>query len=150
VFVALTSNALEQISVVEELIDVHQSLTVEREPDSRNRLKLYSVCSCVTRLYAIYERFVESIISDYLDAIPDLVPYQSLADELKKDYRMGISHVLSRIDSERYEHLAHENVILWYHEALTNSTKYRFVTEALTRHDHNLRLHIVDTLLGKP
>lgn len=148
-FDALTANAIDQIRVVEELIPIHESISDGRPSEARRHIKLYAVSSCVTRLYAVYEKFVETILSDFLDAIPEISPYASLADELKANYRLGISHILSRIDNERYSHLKHESVVLWYHEALTNQPKYRFVTEALVRHEQNLRLNVLETLLGR-
>lgn len=148
-FASLTTNALTRISVVEELIAIHEDIIEDRDALTRRGVKLYAVSSCVTHLYAIFEKFIETGISDFLDAIPELVTYEALSDGLKKDYRIGISHVLSRIDSKRYNHLAHENVIRWYHEALTNVGSYKFVTEALTRHDQNLRLSVIDGLLAR-
>lgn len=148
-FDALRANTLEQIGVVEDLIPIHEAVSNGKASDARRRIKLYAVSSCVTRLYAIYENFVETILSDFLDSIPEISSYASLAAELKSDYRLGISHVLSKIDNERYSHLTHESVVLWYHEALTNQPKYRFVTEALIRHEQNLRLNVLETLLGR-
>lgn len=148
-FGGLLNNALDQISVAEELIETHEQY-IKQQPIERQRLfKVYAVTSCVTRLYAIYEHFVETLIADFLDAVPELTPYASLADGLKKEYRVGISQVLSKIDGERYSHLSHENVIRWYHEALTNHSTYRFVVEALTRHDQNLRLNTIGTLVSR-
>lgn len=148
-FGSLEANALEQIHVVETLITTHDEFIRAQPTERRSAVKVYAVTSCVTRLYAIYERFVESLISDFLDAIPELIPYCDLSDGLKKEYRVGVSHVLSKLDEERYSHLAHENVILWYHEALTSTDKYRFVTEALTHHDRNLRLSVVERLVSR-
>ena len=148
-FDTLTANTLEQIRVVEELIPVHEAVSNGKASDVRQRIKLYAVSSCVTRLYAIYENYVETILSDFLDSIPEISSYASLGIELKSDYRLGISHVLSKIDQERYSHLTHESVVLWYHEALTNQPKYRFVTEALIRHEQNLRLSVLESLLGR-
>jgi hypothetical protein len=148
-FDGLTANALAQIDVVEQMISIHENALNDQEPSSRRLIKTYSTASCVLNLYAIYERYVENVIADYLDAIPELVPYEKLASELKTNYRIGISHILSRIESERYNHLVHENIIRWYHEALCNSENYRFVAEALTRHEQNLRLSSLESLLSK-
>lgn len=148
-FDTLTANTLEQIRVVEELIPVHEAVSNGKASDVRRRIRLYAVSSCVTRLYAIYENYVETILSDYLDSIPEISSYASLNAGLKSDYRLGISHVLSKIDQERYSHLTHESVVLWYHEALTNQPRYRFVAEALIRHEQNLRLNVLESLLGR-
>lgn len=148
-FDGLTSNALAQVETVEQMIGIHEGALQDKDAQTRRRIKIYSTASCVTNLYATYERFVESIIADYLDALPELIRYPNLSAELKADYRIGISHVLSRIDSERYNHLVHENIIRWYHEALSDSENYRFVPEALTRHEQNLRLTSLDNLLSR-
>lgn len=148
-FTSLSTNTLNKVRVVEELVVIHEKIIGEKDAVMRRGMKLYAVSSCVTHLYAIFENFIETGISDFLDAIPELVTYKSLSKGLKNEYRIGISHVLSRIDSKRYNHLVHENVILWYHEALSNAGSYRFVTEALTRHDQNLRLSVIDGMLSR-
>src|SRR4051794_10245947 len=128
-FDALLQNALTQIEVTEALIATHEEYASAQAADRERVVKQYAVASCVTRLYAIYEWFVETLLADYLDALPEILSYADLPDGLKVEYRMGISHVLSRLDADRYSHLKHENVIRWYHEALTGSA-YRFVVEA--------------------
>lgn len=148
-FESLKSNSLAQINIVKELIHIHETSSIEKDPDVRKGIKIYAVSACVINLYAIYERFVEDAISDYLDALPELFSYINLPSELRNDYRIGISHILSKIDNERYNHLGHENVIRWYHEALSNTKEYRFVTEALTRHEQNLRLNTLENLFSK-
>jgi hypothetical protein len=149
VFTGLLSNALEHIGVVEALVQKHDEYA-RTEPGPRESLiKQYAVASCVTRLYAVYERFIESLISDYLDSVPELIPYASLSEGFKNEYRIGISHVLGRIESDRYDHLSHKNVIRWYHEALSSRRQYRIVSEAMTRHDQNLRLGVLESLVSR-
>ena len=123
-FASLTENALMQIRVVEDLVVIHEEIISEKDAITRRGMKLYAVSSCVTHLYAILERFIESGISDFLDAMPELITYASLSEGMKNEYRIGISHVLSRIDSKRYGHLTHENIIRWYHEALLGFPHY--------------------------
>ncbi len=135
--------------MAEELVVIHEEIISEKDANTRRGMKLYAVSSCVTHLYAILEKFIESGIADFLDALPELITYASLSEGMKNEYRIGISHVLSRIDSKRYDHLTHENIIRWYHEALSNVGTYRFVTEALTRHDENLRLSVIEGLLSR-
>lgn len=148
-FDALAANAVEHIRIVEKMVSIHEAASNASTGEDRQRIKLYAVSSCVTRLYAIYENFIEAILSDFLDAIPEIFSYESLPSGLKSDYRLGISYILSKIDHERYNHLTHENVVLWYHEALTNQLNYRFVTEALIRHEQNLRLNVLEGLFQR-
>lgn len=148
-FTGLLGNAINQIAVVEAFVEANDVVVKGQASDKQSLFRAYGTSSCVTRLYAIYEHFVESVISDYLDALPELIRYSGLPEGLKKDYRFGISHLLSKIDNERYSHLRHENVVKWYHQALADELQYRFVPEALTRHDQNLRLNIVIDLLSR-
>lgn len=73
-FDALTTNTIEQIRVVEDLIPFHEFVSKDKSTEARKNIKLYAASSCVTRLYAIYENFVETILSDFLDAIPEISP----------------------------------------------------------------------------
>lgn len=148
-FGALLKNALDQISIVEILIVKHEEIIAAETPQVATGIKLYAASSCITRLYAIYEHFIQSIITDYLDAMPELIPYSDLSDVIKSEYRIGISHLLGKVGSGRYSGLSHENIILLYHEALTGKLKYQLVTQALTRHEQNLRLNVVETIIGR-
>lgn len=147
-FEALLGNALNDLTVAEELVGVLETYATSRESEEEKRVKQYANAACVMRVYAVYERFVETAIADYLDGIPELIAYADLPAGLRKEYRDGISHVLSRLDS-RYSHLNHENVIRWYHNALAGEKEYRLVTEALTRHEQNLRLNTLSSLLSR-
>lgn len=148
-FGGLLANTLDQLTVAEAFVEAHDEFVRQQPLAKQGAFRVDAVSACVTRVYAIYEHFVESILSDFLDAIPELTPYASLSSTVKAEYRVGISYILSRIDGERYSHLSHENVVRWYHEALTSAGPYQFVTEAFTRHDHNLRLDVVEGLLTR-
>lgn len=148
-FAALTDRSLAAIRVVREFIGHHEALLVDRDAASRQEMKLYSMSACVTRLYAIYEDFVETLVSDYLDVIPELCAFEDLSESMRAAYRVGISHLLNRLDSPRYSHLNHSDLIRWYHEALISQRPYRFVPEALTRHDENLRLSVLGGMLNR-
>lgn len=148
-FSALEKKCLEEIEVVKLLIDVHTSAIAERDAQLRQRMKVFSVSSCVTRLYAIHEHFVETAISDYLDALSECASFESLSAEFKNEYRIGVSHILSKIDQGRYDHLNHEEVVKWYYEGITNTQPYRFVTDALTRHEENLRIPTIEKIFNK-
>ncbi|MCI1267228.1 MAG: MAE_28990/MAE_18760 family HEPN-like nuclease [Saprospiraceae bacterium] len=141
-FSALENRCLQDIDTIYVLLDSHESL-IETRPDISHKIKIYSVSACVTRLYAIYENFVETAVSDYLDSLSECVKFDLLPYELKTEYRMGISYILSKIDQGRYDHLTHENIIKWYYEAHSGIEPYKFVTNALTRHEQNFRLNIL-------
>jgi uncharacterized protein YbgA (DUF1722 family) len=146
---ALLTTTLEKIAVVKEFIDIYNKSIAEKEAALRRRMKVFSVASCVTNLYAIFENFVETSISDHLDVLPEYIRFNDFPPEFKNEYRMGISHILSKIDQERYRNLNHEHIIGWYDQSLKNEENYRFVTAALTRSEQNYRLGNVETLFSR-
>lgn len=148
-FSTLEQKTIEHIDIVKLLINVHAETAKEQESSFRHKVKAYAVSSCVTRLYAIYENFIETAISDYLDAVSEFVSFSSLPEGFKNEYRIGISYLLSKIDQGRYGHLTHENIVKWYYEALNDSKNYKFVTDALIRHEQNFRLNIVENIFNK-
>lgn len=148
-FDAIEHKAIEEIEVVSLLIDINNRELKNHEASIRQSIRQYNVSSCVTRLYAIIEKFIETIISDYLDALSELVRFSALPNELKNEYRIGISHILSKIEQGRFIHLNHENVVEWYYNAIKDLEGYRFITDALTRHEQNFRLNIIETAFSK-
>lgn len=149
-FEPLYNKASQNIEVIKYLLDEHEKLSsVATSVSSRTEIKIFSIASSVTRLYAIYELYVETILSDYLDSIAGLIKYVDLPDGFKTEYRLGISHILSKIDQGRYNHLKHDNVVNFYHAAVSGGLTYQFVTDALIRHEQNLRLNILNNLFSR-
>lgn len=148
-FDAIELKSLKDIEIVTLLIDIHNRELENQESGIRQKIREYTVSSCVTRLYAIIENFIETVISDYLDELAELVSFSSLPDELKNEYRIGFSYILSKIEQGRFDHLNHENVVEWYYEAIKDTAHYRFINEALTRHEQNFRLNIIESTFNK-
>lgn len=114
------------------------------------KIRQYAYAKAVTRLYAIFEHFIEKTLSSYLDYLSENKTYADLSPSLKREYRIGFSHVLSRIDQPRFSSLNHEDMIEKYHRAINeNVSSYQFVAEALIRHDNNLRPNVLFELFSR-
>ncbi len=149
-FQSLVEKSLQNIEVISSLIDELDLISDRKaNPEDRRSIKFYSQASSLSRLYAVYENFVEKILSDYLDFVSDIYSFKSMTDSFKNEYRMGISHILSRIDQGRYNHLQHDDVVNRYHNAINNNSPYQFVTDALIRHEQNFRFNILENLLSR-
>lgn len=148
-FDGLTNNSYADIAVVQTFIDSLDSQANAAPTADQIRLKAYAVSACATRLYAIYERYVESLISDYLDALPELMPFIDLPETVRKEYRIGFSTVLGKLDQRRYRNLNHENMVQWYSQALAGSNPYKIISQALIRHDDNLRLPTIEGMVSR-
>lgn len=76
-----TNNSLREIlfrenKVIQQLQqsdeNEHWAKLINNIPDERE-WQIYDHCAVVTRLYAIYERFVEDLIAAWLENLPNIV-----------------------------------------------------------------------------
>lgn len=137
------------IVVLDVFNDIYSGLG-KVSPIKVTKIRQYAYATAVTRLYAIFEHFIEKTLSSYLDYLSENKTYADLSPSIKKEYRIGFSHVLSRIDQPRFSSLNHEDLIGKYHRAVNESvTNYQFVAEALIRHDNNLRPNVMFELFSR-
>ncbi|WP_293149244.1 MULTISPECIES: MAE_28990/MAE_18760 family HEPN-like nuclease [unclassified Microcoleus] len=110
--------------------------------------QIYERCAVVTRLYAIYERFVEDLISDWLRLMPDLVPrYSDLGEQIQNTHREGIGRLLIDIKKNRFQHLSVEQVVQGLSCGITDTGKYQLLPDAFLMREQNLRKEVLETLL---
>jgi RiboL-PSP-HEPN len=119
---------------------------------SLNDWQVYDHCSAVTRLYAIYENFVENIITDWIVLLPNLFPnYSDLAEEVRSTHQIGVAQLLQELKKKksRFEHLSVEEVIRGLFLGVSNSdNQYDLVPEAFLLHDQNLRKEALEKLFA--
>jgi len=102
--------------------------------------KIYDHCATVTRLYAIYERFFEDIISDWLLTLPELVSqYSDLEEKIQIAHREGIGRLLLDLKKNRFQHLSAEKVLQGLFSGVTNNEQYELLPDAFLNYEQNLR-----------
>lgn len=102
--------------------------------------RIYDHCAVVTRLYAIYENFVEELISDWLIILPELYPrYSDLEETIRNNHREGIGKLLIELKKNRYEHLSPEKVMQGFFYGTTGEKKYELLPDAFLIQEQNLR-----------
>jgi hypothetical protein len=115
---------------------------------SEKEWEIYDRSAVVTRLYAIYERFVEDLISDWLRRMPDLVPrYSDLGQTVQNTHREGIGRLLIDIKKNRFQHLSVEKVVQGLSCGITDTGKYELLPDAFLLHEQNLRKEVLETVL---
>ncbi len=115
---------------------------------SKREWQIYDRCAVVTRLYAIYEDFVEDLISDWLRRMPDLVPrYSDLGQTVQNTHREGIGRLLIDIKQNRFQHLSVEKVVQGLSCGITDTGKYELLPDAFLLHEQNLRKKALETVL---
>jgi MAE_28990/MAE_18760-like HEPN len=115
---------------------------------SEKEWEIYDRSAVVTRLYAIYERFVEDLISDWLRLLSDLVPrYSDLEEKIQNTHREGIGRLLIDIKKNRFQHLSVEKVVQGLSCGITDTGKYELLPDAFLLHEQNLRKEVLETVL---
>jgi MAE_28990/MAE_18760-like HEPN len=111
--------------------------------------QVYDHCAAVTRLYAIYEHFVEDLISDWLRLLPELIlPYSTLGEKIQNTHREGVGRLLLDLNKNRFQHLSVEKVIQGLFSGVTDTDKYELLPEAFLMHEQNLRKEVLEKLLA--
>lgn len=82
----------------QEIVELIKGFPNEKE------WRLYEHCAVVTRLYAIYENFVEKLISAWLQNLPQLVEnYLNLDERIKNTHQEGIGRLLLELKKDRFK-----------------------------------------------
>ncbi|MFB8790354.1 MAG: MAE_28990/MAE_18760 family HEPN-like nuclease [Potamolinea sp.] len=104
-------------------------------------------CAAVTRLYAIYERFVEDLISDWLRFLPELFSrYSDLGEKVKNTHREGVGRLLLDLNKNRFQHLSVDKVVQGLFSGITDTEKYTLLPEAFLLHEQNLRKEVIEKI----
>ncbi|MEG4633736.1 MAE_28990/MAE_18760 family HEPN-like nuclease [Microcoleus sp. AR_TQ3_B6] len=135
-------------SDIKELKENPEFAALIEEIPSKDEWRIYDRSAVVTRLYAIYERFVEDLISDWLRRMPDLVPrYSDLGEKIQNTHREGIGRLLIDIKKNRFQHLSVEKVVQGLSCGITDTGKYELLPDAFLLHEQNLRKETLETVL---
>lgn len=114
--------------------------------------RVYDHCAVVTRLYAIYETFVEDLIRDWLIILPSLYPnYSDLNETIRRIHQTGVGRLLQEIlkeDNNRYKNLSVQKVMLGLLNGETGEDKYQLLPDAFLFHEQNLRKNSLERLLA--
>lgn len=109
------------------------------------------------RLYAIYERFVEDLISEWLQLLPELISsYSNLDETIQNTHREGIGRLLTYPKKIRLEDPENQNLSIYYKKvvqgflaAISDQEKYELLPEIFIFHEQNLRKDALVELLTK-
>lgn len=112
--------------------------------------QVYDHCAVVTRLYAIYERFVEDLITDWLVLLPNLVShYSDLHDKIKNTHREGVGRLLVDLSKSRFKNLSVEKVVRGLLCGVAGNETYELIPDAFLLHEQNLRKDVLDKLFAE-
>lgn len=124
-------------SLEPSIIEYDLSLLRQAAP-STPQWRIMDHCSAVGRIYALYEQFVESILTEWIELRSDNVKYANLPDKMKENYIQGFHHVHGNLHKTRYSHISRSGLIEQFHLALSGSSSYKLHKECLLHHQNNL------------
>jgi MAE_28990/MAE_18760-like HEPN len=114
--------------------------------------RIYDHCSVVTRLYALYENFVEDLIKDWLVSLPEICSsYFDLEPSIQKTHRDGVGYLLQKKHQKRYEHLTVSQVVKGLFDGISSvensqCDKYELLADAFLIYEQNLRKDSLEKL----
>jgi hypothetical protein len=106
-------------------------------------------CSAITRLYAVYEKFVGELLTAHLQFIERNVAYKDLDDKFQAQHRRAVGQILIDLDRERYKSTLRFETVLDDIKNIFDGGTYRLLPEALLAHDQNLRMSELANLFEK-
>ncbi len=111
--------------------------------------RVYDRCAVVTRLYAIYERFVKNLVTDWIQLLPSIFPrYVDLEETIQNTHRTGVGRLLCDLKKNRFENLSIDQVIRGLFHGVTGEEEYALLPDAFLLHEQNLRKGVLEQLLA--
>jgi hypothetical protein len=112
--------------------------------------QVYDHCAAVTRIYAVYERFVSDLVGEYVRMLPKLYgKYSDLPLRVTNQHRRGIGHILLKLgETGLYKNIEEEVVVAQLAAGLSGTAGYTLLTEAFFIDRQNLRLEALVRLFG--
>lgn len=138
-------------SVIRQRLDDNEKFTelIEVVPNE-TEWQVYDHCAVVTRLYAIYERFIEDLITDWLGLLPNLIShYSNLPDRIKNTHREGVGRLLLDLNKSRFKNLSVEKVVRGLVYGVAGNETYELIPDAFLLQEQNLRKDVLDKLFAE-
>ncbi|NCS77156.1 MAG: hypothetical protein GPJ17_07935 [Microcystis aeruginosa K13-07] len=108
-------------------------------------------CSSITRLYALYENFVENLVGDWIILMPQLYScYQDLPESVRNQHKTGCATLLgNEYKRNRFDSLSERDIIKnLFDTEYENTSRYNLTSAAFLLHEANLRKEQLTKLLA--
>lgn len=108
----------------------------------------YNYSAALTRLYVVYEEFVEELIKEWLERLPAIMAYSKLGDRIQKTHQEGVGRLLVELKKKRFQQLNVESVVSSLFNGLSGNSNYELIPEAFLLHEQNLRKEVLEKLFA--
>jgi hypothetical protein len=107
-------------------------------------------CAAITRLYALYEQFIEAVVTSHIDLLPTVYPqYTTLPECVRKQHRVGAGQILQKWSATSiYNHLTEPVITAGLVDGLRGLPQYRLLSDAFLTDVENYRPSALRKLFG--
>lgn len=128
-------------------------LNLSEHSISKAQWEIYEHSAVISQLYAIYENFVEKLITKWLEALPQLVTkYDQLDEVIRKYHKIGVCELIPKVkDDNIYKKkiLNLGQIIQGFSNGINNKGKYELTPECFfISFQNNLRQSELQNLLS--
>ncbi len=146
---AIRKVVLAQTDGLELDILRHDLMQIKNGAPSNADWRVAEHAALIGRLYAVYEHFVEELLSKWLVMRTRGVTYTNLAPEFRAAYEAHFAAMLARAGEGRYDHLSYEAMISDQAAAYAGAAEWRVYPECLIHHDKNLRFETLNEVVTR-
>jgi hypothetical protein len=123
---------------------------IRTEAPGKSSWQVYDHCAAFTRLYAVYEHFIEELVSEYLSILPTLYPrYEDLPTGVSRQHRIGVGQILLKFGKDGpYKEFQEQQIIEGLFHGLSGQTVYTLLADAFFIDPQNYRADAVVKLFS--
>jgi hypothetical protein len=114
---------------------------IRKTAPSKLPWQVYDHCAAFTRLYAVYEQFIDDLVREYLRMLPKLYSrYEELPARVTTQHRVGIGQILFKLGKDGpYKELEERTVIKDLAHGLLGNSDYILLPDAFLIDPQNYR-----------
>ncbi|MCW5982232.1 MAG: hypothetical protein KIT09_29365 [Bryobacteraceae bacterium] len=111
--------------------------------------QIYDHCAALTRLYAVYSIFVDDLVGEYLQLLPQLYDYEQLPPPVLRQHRVGFGQILLKLgDAGPYRHLREGDILQQVSSGFAGVKPYSLLRDAFFVDRQNYRLDFLVRLFS--
>ena len=168
-FSALVSSLKNEIEIVRQALRINELLrstfsnpslnaanidpllvSIQKTLPDTTDWRIYDHCASITRLYSIYEGFVDGLLTNWLTLIPDLFQdYAQLDNSIKKRHLQGVGQLLQDLDQRRYVHIQPQEILQGLYYGVSGQRPYELFPKAFLKRSQNLRKEILEDMFSR-
>lgn len=116
----------------------------------KSNWQVYDHCAAFTRLYAVFESFIDELATEYIRLLPSLYSaYKDLPTNVATQHRIGIAQILLKIGKNGpFQHLDENRIIADLAKGIEGAGAYTLLKDAFLLDPRNYRAEIIDQMFA--